>query len=322
MTDVYVDHLVHAMGELKAHVTESGDAELLRSSSADLASAGFEWHHRCAPGTTAYDLAAAAVRALPEAVLRAGIDAIVYATCLPGNGNVGDEERWRASGDVTYLMDFPASRLQADFGLGDAVVLGLTQQGCTTMLGALRVARALLLTEPGWRRVLCVTADRFPAGSRYEHSYNLISDSAAACLVGTAPSGFRLVASHHITNGGLHQAGDDETLGSYFSYVTLLIGELLDRAGLTAGDIAWVVPQNTHRAAWQILPRLVGIAADRVWQPSLPDNGHAISADNIVNLASLAASGRAGRGDLVLLVVAGYGLNWQAVVLEAVEERP
>lgn len=317
MANVYVDHFVHVMGELKAHVTESEAARRLVSSAADLSAAGFEWHHRCAPETTAYDLAAAAVRQLPG--LRAGVDAIVYATCLPGNGNVGDPEKWRVSRDVTHLMDFPGSRLQADFGLTRAVVVGLTQQGCTTMLGALRVAKALLATEPGWRRVLCVSADRFPDGSLYEHARNLISDSAAACLVGTAPAGFRMVASHHITNGGLHRAGNDETLGSYFAYLTLLITQTMARAGRDVEDIAWVVPQNTNRAAWRVMPRLAGFAADRIWQPSLPDNGHAISADTIVNLASLAASGRIRPGDLVLLVVAGYGIDWQAAVLEAVE---
>lgn len=113
--------------------------------------------------------------------------------------------------------------------------------------------------------------------------------------------------------------GNDETLGSYFAYLTLLITQTMARAERDVEDIAWVVPQNTNRAAWRIMPRLAGIAADRIWQPSLPENGHAISADTIVNLASLAASGRIRPGELVLLVVAGYGIDWQAAVLEAVE---
>ncbi|MGH3714898.1 MAG: 3-oxoacyl-[acyl-carrier-protein] synthase III C-terminal domain-containing protein [Micromonosporaceae bacterium] len=319
MAEVYVDEFAHALGDVKTHLRESEAAGRLLSSAADLESAGFAWHHRCEPHTTAYDLARTAVGQLPEPLLAEGVDAIVYATCLPRNGNVGDLEKWRTSRDVMHLMDFPASRLQADFSLDRAVVLGLNQQGCTGMLGALRVARALLATEPGWCRVLCVTADRFPDGARYEHSYNLISDSAAACVVSREPAGFRFVTAHQITNGGLHGASDDETLGSYFSYVTLLIRQSLERAGLAASDIAWVVPQNTNQAAWQIMPRLTGIDPDRVWQPSLPDTGHAISADNIINLSALAGSGQLRPGDRVLLLVAGYGLNWQATILEATE---
>jgi 3-oxoacyl-[acyl-carrier-protein] synthase-3 len=217
-------------------------------------------------------------------------------------------------------MDYPASRLQAEFGLHRAVVVGLTQQGCTGMLGAMRLGAALLATEPQWNKVLCVTADRFPAGALYEHAYNLISDSAAACVIGRRPARFRLLTAHQITNGGLHLATNDETVGTYFSYVRLLIAQTLHRAELGIGDIAWIVPQNTHQMAWQVMSRMIGIGPDQVWQPSLPDNGHAISADNIVNLMDLAQSGRLQPGQRVLLVVAGYGLNWQAAVLEATED--
>ncbi|MGH3737355.1 MAG: 3-oxoacyl-[acyl-carrier-protein] synthase III C-terminal domain-containing protein [Micromonosporaceae bacterium] len=320
MDAVHVDCFGHALGERKTSVVESGQAGRLVSAAEDLASAGFAWHHRCDPGTTAYDLARLAVRQLPDRVFTAGLDAILYATCLPGNGTVGDEAAWRSSRDVMHLMDYPASRLQADLGQPRAAVIGVTQQGCTGMLGAVRLAHALLVAEPEWQRVLCVTADRFPEGARYEHSYNLISDSAAACVVAREPGRFRFVAAEQITNGGLHAATDDETIGTYFSYTRELVRQVLARAGLSASDLDWVVPQNTNRRAWQILSRLIGIDAATVWQPTLPDNGHAISADTIVNLAELADSGRVRPGQRVLLVVAGYGLNWQAVLLEATEE--
>jgi 3-oxoacyl-[acyl-carrier-protein] synthase-3 len=85
-------------------------------------------------------------------------------------------------------------------------------------------------------------------------------------------------------------------------------------------DIDWVVPQNTNSKAWQILSRLVGIDHRRVWLPTLPDVGHVISADNVINLASLVSSGQLRAGQRVLLLMAGFGLNWQAVVLEATEK--
>jgi 3-oxoacyl-[acyl-carrier-protein] synthase-3 len=317
--DVYVDHLAYALGDRKLHVTDSEAAGRLLSPAADLADAGFRWHHVCEPGTTAYDLARAATVQLTGGALAGGVDAIVYATCLPLNANMGDDGAWRRTRDVKHLMDFPASRLQSDFGLDRAVVVGLGQQACTAMLGSLRLAAALLAAEPGWRRVLCVTADRFPDGARHEQAYNLISDGAAACVVSREPAAFRLVTAHQITNGGLAQAGDDETVGTYFSYVHRLIEQTLDRAGLAAAELDWVVPQNTHRTAWQILARLAGIDHARVWQPSLPDVGHVISADNIVNLASLVGSGQVRPGQRLLLLMAGFGLNWQSVVLEATE---
>ena len=321
MADFYVDDFVYALGDTKLHITESAAAGRLLSAADDLADAGFQWHHVCEPTTTAYDLARAATAQLTEGGgLAGGADAIVYATCLPLNGNAGDPGEWERSRDVKHLMDFPASRLQADFGLDRAVVVGLNQQACTAMLGSLRLAGALLAAEPGWERVLCVTADRFPDGSIYEQAYNVISDGAAACVVSRQPAAFRLVTTHQITNGGLSAATDDETVGTYFSYVHRLIRETVARAGLRPADLDWVVPQNTNQKAWQILARLVGIEHERVWLPSLPDVGHVISADNVINLSSLVASGQLRAGQKVLLLMAGFGLNWQAVILEATGE--
>jgi 3-oxoacyl-[acyl-carrier-protein] synthase-3 len=187
------------------------------------------------------------------------------------------------------------------------------------MLGSLRLARALLADEPDWNRILCVTADRFPEGAIYEQAYNLVSDAAAACMVTRERRGFRLVAAHHITNGGLSEATHDERVGTYFSYTNLLVQETLRRAGRTTSDIDWIVPQNTNQKAWQIMSRLMGVDVSRVWQSSIRDAGHAISADNVISLAALAQSGLVRPGQQILLLMAGHGLNWQSVLLEATE---
>lgn len=314
-----MDSFAYALGERKTHVSESVTAGRLFSSAEDLEGQGFGWHHLCEPGSGAYDLA----KSVTAAVARCGglreIDAIVYSTCLPLNGNAGDEAKWRESRDVKHLMDFPGSRLQADFELDGAVVIGLNQQACTSMLGQLRISRALLATEPQWRRILCVTADRFPEGAIYEQAYNLISDGAAACVVGREPAGLRLLAAHHITNGALGRATDDETVGTYFSFTHRLVRETLAKVGLTGADLDWVVSQNTNEKAWVILARLLGVPHERVWAPSMRGVGHVISADNVVNLSMLLASGRLRPGDKVAMVMAGFGLNWQCVILEATD---
>jgi 3-oxoacyl-[acyl-carrier-protein] synthase-3 len=219
----------------------------LLSAVPDLAEAGFRWHHVCGDSTTAYDLARAAVSQLGGRPGLDSPDAIIYATCLPVNANMGDPGDWATTSDVKHLMDLPASRLQADF----------------------RLAQALLAVEPEWQRVLCVTADRFPPGPVYEQAYNVTSDGATACTVSRARGQFKLVT------------------------------------------------QNTTPLAWHVLCRMLGIAADRVWSPSMPDVGHAIAADNMINLAELHASGRLRAGDLLLLPMAGFGMNWQCVILEA-----
>jgi 3-oxoacyl-[acyl-carrier-protein] synthase III len=317
--DVFVDSWGFSLGDSKVHVSESADAGRLLSAPEDLEAAGFRWHHVCAPATTAYDLARTVTGQLAQAGRLDPVDAIIYSTCLPLNGNAGDEGEWRRTRDVKHLMDFPASRLQAEFGLDGAVVIGLNQQACTSLLGSLRVARAMLAVEPDWQRVLCVTADRFPGGAIYEQAYNLISDGAAACVVGRQPAGLRMLAAHQITNGALGQATDDETVGSYFSYTHRLFNETLARAGLGPDELDWIVTQNTNDKAWQILARLVGVDYAKVWYSSMPDVGHIISADNVVNLSTLLDSGQVRPGQRLALVMAGFGLNWQCVIVEATE---
>jgi len=316
VTEVFLHDLAYALGDDAFDVEASEAAGRTRSSAKTLRLAGFERHHVCRPATTSLDLARRTVEPLRGSLADTG--AIVYATCLPLNGNVGSSAEFERTRDVKHLMDFPVSRLQADLGLDDAVAIGLNQQACTGMLGSARIARALLHAEPDLERVLCVTADRFPEGALYEQSYNLISDGGAAWIASREPRGFRLLACHQITNGALSLVSDDESVGTYFNYTHRVIQETLRQAKLDSSDLAWIIPQNMNVKAWQILARLLRFAAERIYFDPLPEVAHVISGDNVINLLGLDASGRLERGDRILLVMAGYGLNWQCVLVEKV----
>ena len=313
--DAFVSHLASALGGRRQTVEEAFAAGQLISPAEALRDAGFEKHHICVNGESSYDLARAAFDA--SGIEPSCVDAIVYSTCLPHNGNVEDATAFSRSRDVKHLMRFPASGLQADYDMRNAIVIGLNQQACTGMLGAMRIARSLAIAEPDFENILCITADRFPEHARYEQAYNLISDGAAACLVSRREQGFRLLDVHHITNGAMVGASDDETVGSYFNYTCRLVEELLARNALAIQDIRWVVPQNTNRKAWQILSKLLGIGNEQAWFPSIAAAGHVISADNVINLDALQVSGELRPGDKVLTFMAGFGSNWQCVLLEA-----
>ncbi|HEY9869237.1 MAG TPA: 3-oxoacyl-[acyl-carrier-protein] synthase III C-terminal domain-containing protein [Candidatus Obscuribacterales bacterium] len=315
MTDVYIDHFSFALGEETTSVEQAGARGRLISDPSLLKEAGFFKHHTCKAGTTAYDLARHAVQNIAGSL--EGVGAIVYSTCLPLNGNVGKVNEYSKTRDIKHLMDFPASHLQSDFGLDRAIVIGISQQACTGMLGSLRIARNLLIAEPDLQSVLCVTADRFPDDALYEQSYNLISDGAAACLVSLHGGRFKIAACHQVTNGAMAMASDDETVGSFFSYSHSVITRTLERAGLQIRDIKWIVPQNTNAKAWRILAGLLKFDFEKVYFPSLSEVAHVISGDNIINLKSLADDHKVEQGDYVLLFMAGYGLNWQCVILQA-----
>lgn len=315
MSDVFLSHLASALGSRTQTVEQAEAAGQLVSKASALRDAGFESHHLCPDDESSYQLAASAFRA--SGIDAASIDTIVYSTCLPMNGNIRHGSAFDSSADVKHLMQFPASELQADFGMERAFVIGLNQQACTGMLGALRIARNMLRAEKNLENILCITADRFPRTAKYEQSYNLISDGAAVCRISREPAGLRLLDVHHITNGAMVNASDDETVGSYFNYTCHLIEESLTRTGTALADIRFVVPQNTNHKAWQILSRLLGLDPSQAFFPSMATTGHVISADNIINLAALQASGELLKGDRILTFMAGYGSNWQCALLEA-----
>jgi 3-oxoacyl-[acyl-carrier-protein] synthase-3 len=316
MSEVFINHLTYELGDVINTVEESAARGRILSSVETLHKAGFTKHHVCSEDTNAYTLAKRAVTKIADRL--GDIDAIIYATCLPINGNIGSPEAFRETRDVKHLMDFPASNLQAEFDLSRAMVIGMNQQACTAMLGSLFVSKAIMSIEPNVNRILCVTADRFPENSIYEQAYNLISDGAAACVVSREPEGFRFVASHAVTNGAMSLASDDETVGSFFNYTHRVILETLAKANLSIKDIDWIVPQNTNIIAWQIMCSLLPFDHSRVHHPTLGEAGHVISGDNVINLKHLVDSGDVRSGEKLLLFMAGYGLNWQCVILEKI----
>ena len=114
------------------------------------------------------------------------------------------------------------------------------------------------------------------------------------------------------------QATDDEAVGTYFNYTHRLIQESLAKISGKIADIDWIIAQNMSVKAWQILARLLAFDFEHVYFESLPEVGHVISGDNVINLKRLDDSGAIRPGEKLLMLMAGYGMNWQSVVLEKV----
>lgn len=314
--EVYLNSFSLKLGDITKSIEDSEKENLLLHSAEKFRESGFDTHCVCSPDQGPYDLARGAIEQIASDLNQT--NAIIYATCLTLNGNIGSYKTFQETRDVKTLMDYPGSHVQADFNLDDASVIGLNQQACTSTLGSLRLAKALIQSEEETNKILCVSADRFPEGAHYEQAYNVISDGACACIVSTEKKGYRIIATHSITNGALAQATDDETVGSYFSYTHRTFTEVVEKAQLKLQDIDWVIPQNTNINAWNILSRLLGIDVNRVYFKTIKKCGHIISSDNIANLIELEKEKKVKSGDKLLLFMAGFGLNWQAVILEKV----
>lgn len=298
-----------------------GELGLLRGSPETLQQFGFDTIHMACDETN-LDMALSAAESLLDEndIDRDEIGMVLYAAALNSSSTLG-----ASSGDsvlnlaeVDDLFKYPASVLQSELGLTNAAVMGINQVGCASIFSALRVARALLSSEDDLRSVLCVSADKFPAGRQRDLAYNLVSDGACAALVRRGGTRNRIVECAQVTKGALWDTGEieNEIIAAYFPTAASLIERTLEKAGLAMDDIALVIPHNVSRRSWEILGRLIKCPADRIYTDNIARVGHTIAADNLLNLRHATESGRISKGDYLLLFTFGYGSNWACMIVE------
>ena len=270
---------------------------------------------------TPYSLALSAARALLDEhrVLPGEIDTLLYcgtpSVAFAPAGSAAD-----AAGHIstTRRFQYPATRLQYDLALECASTVALDQLACTSLFAAVRMARALIHGGDA-RRVLCVSAEFFPACAGREAIYNCTADAGCAVLVEEAGERNRIVASTQITKGYYWDADAlrNEIVASYFPTAKHVIAETLRRAGWTPNDISWVIPHNISVRSWEILLGLAGIPRERFWGRNIARIGHTLAGDNFINLRDAIDDGSVRPGDRLLLFAYGYGAHWTALALEA-----
>ena len=239
------------------------------------------------------------------------IDALFYA------GAIGLSHCIKGSKDFLSSFNYPACRLQYEFGLLNASVAGISQTGCMGMMAAIKCAVDFLAASDA-DAALCVSADVFPPDAKREVIYNLISDGACALLVRRKASRNFLRAHRRKTKGYYWDcvARGNEIIAAYFPTAAAIVRETLAAAHMDPGDVACVIPHNVSRRSWEILLNLLGIGRERLFAENIAAIGHIIAADNFINLKDAADRGVIKRGDQVLLFNFGFGANWGCMVLE------
>ena len=306
--------------ERQLDLNELAAAGLLASSPQTLSEFGFVAAYVADSIHAAEAMALAAARAaLDDAGLEPSqIDLVIWASARPENHLRRAD---RASSDTTPdFMDgfrYASAWLQDALELHNAEVMAVAQQGCSTMFGALRLARALLLDEPRRRHALCVGVDILPDGAPREILYNVISDAACAVVVSRDCPGDRWMGYRQISRGYYWDpvARRSEIVAAYFPTAQTLIRQLLAEHDVAPDQIDVVVPTGVNRASWEILLRLVGIPQDRLYC-DLPSFGHTMTSDNFLYLQALRQGGRVPAGSRMLLFTYGFGSSWCGILLE------
>jgi 3-oxoacyl-[acyl-carrier-protein] synthase III len=320
---------IHTIAEyLPARVATVGELSergLLRGSPDTLKSFGFETVHLAGEESNIDMAIAAAQRVLENSDIdRDEIGMILYAAALNSSSTLWDGNGGSPHGSVLQLdavpdlFKYPVSVLQTELDLPKASVVGINQIGCASIFAALRMARALIVAEDDLQAVLCVSADKFPAGRHRDLAYNLVSDGACATIVRRGAGRNRIVECTQVTKGALWDSEEieNEIIAAYFPTATALVERTLAKAGLEIDDIALVIPHNVSLRSWEILGRLIGCPPERIYTDNIARVGHTIASDNLLNLRRATESGMIEKGDYLLLFTFGYGSNWACMVVQ------
>ena len=281
-----VNGVASVLASGRQDVEQLAAAGLVSSEPAVLREFGFCQAHVAADSDDAGELALAAARgALADAgVDAADIDLLVWASARP-EGHVRAKSRTQTGHDFYDGFRYQSAWLQDVLGLDRADVTAVAQQGCSTLFSALRVARAVLMTEPERSHALCVAVDVLPPGAPREILYNVVSDAACAVVLSRGCETDRWIGFRQISRGYYWDPVErgPEIVASYFLMGRQVIQELLAAHDLKPEDVDVVLPTGVNHASWPILLNLVGIPADRLY--SGPNGfGHTISADSFIHL--------------------------------------
>lgn len=287
-----------------------------------VARTGISRRHFAAEGETTSQMATrAATAALADAGLEpTDIDAILVATATP---------------DLTFPST--ATMVQDALGMTSGFAFDV-QAVCAGFIYAMANANGLILSGQA-KRVLVIGAETFSRilDFRDRTTCVLFGDGAGALVLEAAtgtggPEDSGILASDLHSDGRyrdlLYVDGGVATTGTsgvlkmigpeLFKHAVKKLAETattsLDRAGLTADDLDWIVPHQANIRIISGTAKKLGLSMDQVIL-TVQDHGNTSAASIPLALSVGKAQGRFKPGDALLLEAIGGGLAWGSVVL-------
>lgn len=300
---------------------------------------GIRGRRRAAEGETAGSLAARALRAaLDDASLEASeVDYLLFGTMTPDRFIPGS----------SYSV-------QRELNLGEIPCLDIRATCCNALYG-LQLARSLVAAGAARNVAVCLAEVQSPwlrltpeAGT----TSMLFGDGASALLVSGEVPGERparalevldvLLASNgaFVDDLGVRRPGtefgvgvddlSDEARADFFPRMNgqavilhasrrmvAACRAVLERNGVGAGDVRWVVPHQANANLLAQVARGLGFQREGGVVSVLEQYGNTSSASMGIALDTLRRSGELGEGDLVLLPAFGAGFTWGAGLCRA-----
>lgn len=275
-------------------------------------------------------------RAAADCLTRAGVTGADVDVILC----IGDELR-------EYPMTTSGIYIQERIGARNAWAVDVMQK-CSSFAAGVRLARGLLLAEPGLRNVLLCGGYRNGdlvdyRNPRVSFMYNLSAGGGAALLVkdhprnqilGTSIISDGALARHVVARFGGTAApitpdnaeaarrcldvtdpdGMRNLLGerSHRNFLAVIEGALAE-GGLTAEELDYLAILHMKRSAHEAILKDLGLREEQ--STYLSTFGHIGQFDQILSMEVAAGDGRLKDGDTVVAVGAGIGYSWGAVAL-------
>jgi len=282
---------------------------------------GIERRHFAAPGETTSNLGAAAARnALEHAGLDANdIDAIVVAT---------------STADLT----FPSCATMIQNELGNTKGFAFDVQAvCAGFAYALANANALIVSGQG-ERALVIGAETFSRIMDWTDRSTcvLFGDGAGALVLeahdGNGTSDDRGILSTDLNSDGRYKdilyvdgGVSTQTTGvlkmqgkEVFRHAVEKLAQTahtaLDKVGLTADDVNWVVPHQANIRIIQSTAKKLGVGMDRV-VITVQDHGNTSAASIPLAMSVGVETGQIKEGDVIVTEAIGGGLAWGSAVI-------
>ncbi|MBD3663432.1 beta-ketoacyl-ACP synthase III [Sulfitobacter aestuariivivens] len=282
---------------------------------------GIERRHFAAEGETTSQMAAAAARRALEDAGRdiSDVDAIVLATSTP---------------DLTFPS--AATMVQAELGMQQGFAFDI-QAVCAGFVYALSNANGLIASGQA-KRVLVIGAETFSRIMDWTDRATcvLFGDGAGALLLeaqeGDGTPADRGVLSTDLnsdgryrdllyvdggvstgTTGQLRMQGN-QVFRHAVEKLAATANTAMERAGVTADDIDWVVPHQANIRIIQGTAKKLNLPMERV-VVTVQDHGNTSAASIPLALSVGRERGQIKQGDLIVTEAIGGGLAWGAVVL-------
>lgn len=227
----------------------------------------------------------------------------------------------------THGMSVPTI-LVRKLGLSPALILGMCQLNCVSVISALDLAQTLLASEDddNARILILVGENAHNAELRVIPNVAIVGDVACAALVGRSNSSGRnrlLGKAIHVHKGfseGIWLSTTSETSRDYEAHfqtwLKAVMDEALDKAGITMDQLQAVLPHNVNVWMWRKAAAFMGLPIDKVFLENTRNTAHCLGADMLLNLESATAGRRLTQGDYYIMATAGVGGVFGAAVFQ------